>query len=40
MKSRCVLVYALALEQMKAADANDQFNAFVADRDWPLDWYE
>ena len=36
MKSRCMLVCALAPEQMKAADANDQFNAFVADRDLPL----
>ena len=35
-KPRCVLVYALAPDTLTAADANRQFNAFVADTDLPL----
>lgn len=33
---RCFLVYALAPEDFSAAEANQSFNAFVADRDLPL----
>jgi hypothetical protein len=35
-KPRCFLVYALAPEGMTAAQANDAFNEFVADRQLPL----
>jgi hypothetical protein len=33
---RCFLVYALAPESVSTAEANQAFNAFVADRDLPL----
>lgn len=36
MKPRCFLVYALAPEGLAAAEANRQFNAFVADEGLPL----
>lgn len=35
-KPRCFLVYALAPEDLTPAQANQQFNAFVADRNLPL----
>ena len=35
-KPRCFLGYALAPEDFSAAQANQQFNAFVADRSLPL----
>ena len=35
-KPRCVLVYAIAPEELKASEANREFNDFVADRSLPL----
>jgi hypothetical protein len=35
-KPRCVLVYALAPDALPAAEANRQFNDFIADRRLPL----
>lgn len=35
-KPRCFLVYALAPASISAAQANEQFNAFIADRTLPL----
>ncbi|MEM7278876.1 MAG: hypothetical protein AAF385_12195 [Pseudomonadota bacterium] len=36
VKPRCVLVYAVAPDGLKASEANSEFNNFVADRSLPL----
>lgn len=38
-KPRCFLVYALAPQEMTAAEANQRLNQFVADRTLPLALY-
>jgi hypothetical protein len=35
-KPRCILVYALAPDELSLAEANQQFNAFIADRRLPM----
>lgn len=38
-KPRCYLVYALAPENLSAAEANNVFNEFIGDRNFPLALY-